>query len=207
MSRVASTSVYHTPDWNGRFLAMLPIIATHAKIAFRHLGPEARAEAVQAVVCNAMCAFIRLVELGKENIAYATVLAKYGVAQVKDGRMVGGHLNIRDVSSGYCQRQKGVIVERLDRYDEEEDCWREALVEDRGAGPAEIAATRLDFAAWLRLLPRRLRKIATFLANGETTNAAADKFKVSAGRISQIRKELMQTWRRFQGDVPTLSLA
>ena len=202
MSRVVSPSASPIPEWHRRFLRMLPIIAAHARISFWYLGPEARGEAVQAVVCNAMQAFVRLVELGKEDVTYPTVLARYGVAQVKDGRMVGGHLNIRDISSEYCQRQKGVIVERLDHYDEEEECWREALVEDRRAGPAEIAASRLDFAAWLASLSRRNRRIAQFLALGNRTSDAARKFDVSEGRVSQLRRELAASWREFLGGNP-----
>jgi hypothetical protein len=34
----------------------------------------------------------------------------------------------------------------------------------------------------LQILPRRLRKIATFLANGETTTAAAQRFPRVAGQ-------------------------
>ena len=111
------------------------------------------------------------------------------------------------MSSEYCQRQKNLILERLDKYDNEEDAWQEVLVEDKHTGPAETAIVRVDFAAWLQFLPRRLRKIATFLANGETTTAAAKRFRVSQGRISQIRKELFFTWHRFQGEEPALAIA
>ena len=41
-----------------------------------------------------------------------------------------------------------------------------------------------------------------FLANGETTKAAAQKFKLSQGRVSQLRRELAESWRRFVGDEP-----
>ena len=30
------------PSWHGEFVAMLPVIKSHAKLAFRHLKPEAR---------------------------------------------------------------------------------------------------------------------------------------------------------------------
>jgi hypothetical protein len=181
---------------------MMPTIRTRARIAFRYLDPEARQEAVQEVVCNALKAFVRLVELKKMDLAYPTVLAKLGVAQVKDHRKVGGRLNVHDVMSAYCQAKKGVVVERLDHFDEEENQWCEIVVEDRNAGPAEVAATRMDFAAWLKSLPKRLRLIAKFLATGETTTAAAKKFGVCQGRISQIRMELKRAWQAFQGEEP-----
>jgi hypothetical protein len=196
-----------TPAWHEKFLAMMPIIRTHARIAFRRLGPEAREEAVQAVICNSCAAYARLVELGKADLGYPTVLARYGVAQVKDGRRLGGHLNCKDITSEYCRRVNGLVLERLDKYDSKEDSWQEAVVEDRHVGPAEVAATRIDFSAWLQFLPRRLRKIATFLANGETTSDAAKRFHLSQGRISQIRKELFLAWHRFVGDEPALAVA
>lgn len=80
--------------------------------------------------------------------------------------------------------------------------WREILLEDKHAGPSEIVRIKLDFAAWLRSLPLRLRRIAKFLAAGETTSAAAEKFRLSAGRISQMRRELAALWRAFVGDEP-----
>ena len=36
--------------------------------------------------------------------AYPSVLARCAVAQIKDGRLVGGRMNVKDVSSPYCQR-------------------------------------------------------------------------------------------------------
>jgi len=72
------------------------------------------------------------------------------------------------------------------------------LIEDKKAGPADTAAARIDTSAWLRSLPRRDRKVAKVLATGEMTNAAARKFNVSAGRISQLRRELEASWVEFQ---------
>ncbi len=95
----------------------------------------------------------------------------------------------------------------MDKYDAEEECWQEVVVEDRRAGPAEVAATRIDFSTWLHLLPRRLRKIALFLANGETTTAAAKRFRVPQSRISNTRRKLFLAWYRFQGDEGALAVA
>jgi len=181
-------------------MEMVPAIEIHARISFKHLGAEAREEAIQEVVCNACCAYARLVELKKTDLAYPSALARFGVAQTKDGRKVGGTRNCGDVLSGYCQQKKKVLVDRLDQFDSEDEAWEEILVEDRHAGPAETAITRIDFATWLQHLPHRLRKIAMFLANGETTTTAAKKFRLSRGRISQIRKELFIAWRNFHAD-------
>jgi hypothetical protein len=195
------------PAWHEAFEKMIPIITNHARIAFRHLRAEARAEAIQETLCNACQAYARLVELGRTDVAFPSALAKFGVAQTKEGRKVGGKLNIRDISSDYCQQKKNLILERLDKFDTEEQAWGEILVEDKHAGPADTAIVRIDFSTWLQLLPRRLRKIATFLATGESTTTAAKRFRVSQGRISQIRRELLAAWRRFQGEEPAIAAA
>jgi hypothetical protein len=195
------------PAWHAAFMAMVPTIETHAKLAFRHWDAEAREEAIQETVCNACCAYARLVERNRTDLAYAGALARFGVRQTKEGRKVGGRLNVRDVSSAYCQREKGLTVERLDKFDKEEETWQEIVVEDRHVGPAETAIVRIDFSTWMQLLPPRLRTIANFLANGESTTAAARRFHVSQGRISQIRKQLYQAWISFQGEAPAVAVA
>ena len=189
--------------WHRQFLALLPQIIVRAKIAFSHLRPEARAEMVQEVVCNALQAFVRLVQLKKTSIAYAAPLAQFGIKQALDGRKVGGHLNSLDISSAYCQRLHRLVVDRLDRHDkDEENAWCEVLVEDRRAGPAEIACTKIDFEEWLKSLPVRYRRLAQYLSLGNRTSDAAKKFRVSDGRVSQLRRELAQSWHRFVGDEP-----
>jgi hypothetical protein len=77
MVRIASQRKTTVPAWHAKFLEMLPAIVRHARISFRYLAPEARAEAVQEVVCNACCAIARLAELDKLDLAYPTVLARY----------------------------------------------------------------------------------------------------------------------------------
>ena len=201
MIRIASAPAPKpAPAWHELFLRMLPAIRQHARIAFRHLGPEAREEAVQAVVCNACAAIARLAELGKLDLAYATVLARYGVSQVRDGRMTGGHLNCRDVMSRYCQARKGLTVERLDHYDHNEECWLEILIPDQTCTPAELAASRIDFPAWLKTLKPRDRKIALKLAAGETTSRVSRQHRLSPGRISQLRREMKAAWDEFTGE-------
>jgi FixJ family two-component response regulator len=95
---------------------------------------------------------------------------------------------------------KGFTIERLDRFNQRTGQWREALVEDRTAGPAEIAETRLDFASWLKTLSNRDRELAETLARGETTGAVARMFHVSAARVSQLRRDLCKSWRAFVGE-------
>ena len=189
----------NTPAWHAGFLKLLPAIQTHLQLCFRHLDPEAQDEAVQEAVANAMVAYARLADLGKENLAYASPLARYAVSQYLDGRRVTGR-NVRDVLSSLCQRVKGIVVQRLDYYDEETGQWQELIVEDRHATPAEVATVRIDFQDWLRTLPRRERRVAMKLAVGESTSGVAKLFQITAGRVSQLRRELFDRWQEFQGE-------
>jgi hypothetical protein len=189
------------PAWHAAFLATLPSIRRQAQFAFRKIHTELREELIQEVVANCLAAYARLVELGKEQLAFPSALARFAIAQVRVGRQVGNRLRIGDAMSRYAQHRKGFHVERLDQFHEENEEWQEILIEDRRAGPAEIAACRIDFASWLRRLPSRRRKIALTLAEGETTTTAAKKFGVTAARISQLRQWLKESWEAFQGEL------
>ena len=182
------------------FEAMLPAILKQADVAFRFSPREEREELIAEVVANAFCAFHRLVQRGKTVLAYATPLAWYAIRQVRSGRRVGTKMNTHDVTSRYCQQTKEITVDRLDQFDHEQDSWQEVLVEDRQATPADIAVTRIDFVVWLRRLSRQRRQIAKVLARGETTKVTAKRFGLTAGRISQMRREFQDAWWEFQGE-------
>jgi hypothetical protein len=167
MNRIAAkTPVKSARNWHNQFLVMLPTIVLQVRLAFRNLGIEAQEEAVEEVVCNVCCALARLAELNKLDLAYPTVLARFGIAKVRVGRKVGCTMNCKDVLSEYCQRRKGVVVERLDLHKKEIGGWLEAVVEDRRTPIPEQVAFRCDFPAWLGLLPNRGRHIAEALAEG-----------------------------------------
>jgi hypothetical protein len=193
-------AVNSKPAWHAGFMALLPDIRRHVRFAFRRLQSERREEAVQEALANALVAYVRLHELGKTAVAYASPLADYAVRQVCGGRQVACPLNSYEILSPYAQRKHGFTVNRLQRPDETEGTWKEILVEDRNCTPAELAASRLDFDAWLHRLPRHKRRIASTLAAGESTCGAAHKFKVTPGRISQVRRELAENWDAFNGE-------
>lgn len=185
------------PAWHAGFLQLLPSILRHARIACRRLNAEAREELVQEAVANAMVAYVRLVELDKSHVAAATPLARFALAQARDGRKVGGKLNVRDVMSVSCRNRKEVVVEQLDCWDATTECWQEVLVEDKTCTPAELAASRIDFMAWLASLSGREREIAKMLASGGGTGEVAAKFTLSPARVSQLRRELWVAWVAF----------
>ena len=174
---------------NEKFLDMLPRICSHARRAFRQLRPEHRDELIQEVLANAYCQFVRLVRRGKADVAYATPLANFAIRQVIAGRRVADKPRLRDILSPQARSVDGIVVERLDVFDEQQCEWRQVLVEDRHATPADIAAARIDVAAWLRSLSVRNRRIAT--------TDAARRFNLSRPRVSQLRDELKTSWEKF----------
>lgn len=188
------------PSWHAPFLAMLPAIRRHAARAFRNLPAHEHAEGVQATIAFAAVTYARLVQLNRSDVAYAQPLARFGVLQYRSGRRVGSRLNSRDVMSPACRR-RGVVVGAL------EDASLELLVADRRATPADIAALRIDLAGWLSTLSARDRRLANCLAEGETTSDVARMFGVTAGRVSQIRRKLLEDWRRYSGEAPAAPVA
>lgn len=188
------------PAWHDGFMGLLPDIHRHVRFAFRMLKGEQREEAVQEALANALVAYVQLHKLGKTEVAYASPLVAYAVKQVCGGRQVACPLNSYDIMSPYAQRKQGFTVSRLQRPDGTDGGWKEILVEDPSCSPADLAASRIDFTAWLRRLPRQKRRIALMLAMGETTRETARNFAITPGRISQLRREFAQNWQEFHGE-------
>jgi hypothetical protein len=59
MIRIASQPKPVAPAWHEVFLTMAPQSETRARLSFRHLQAEARAEAVQNALCSACAAVAR----------------------------------------------------------------------------------------------------------------------------------------------------
>jgi len=182
-----------------RFLELLPGIRSVARYAFRRRPRAHRDDLIAEVIANAYLAFRRLVQKDKADLAYPSVLGWFAVRQVREGRRVGNRLNGNDAMSNYAQTQKGFEVEPLRRPNASGQ-WEDLVVEDKRSTPAEIAACRLDFRAWMRRLNPRRRAVALRLAGGETTQDAARRFRLSKSRISQYRQELRSDWQEFQGE-------
>jgi hypothetical protein len=180
-----------------RFASFLPQMRRCARFAFRHLKPDARAEAVQGAIALALVMYRRLQETGYEDLAYPTPLINYGIRQFKSGRNVGTSQNKNDVSSIACKIAKKLHVQRIDRYDPELEQWTEAQIEDHRATPAQIVQMKLDFPDWKRRFSRRIQRLITALARSERTKDVSEQFDISPGRVSQLRQELKEDWSLF----------
>jgi hypothetical protein len=195
----------HQDGWQTGFLKMLPQIERRLKRVFARQKPELREESIQNAMVFCLIAYARLHQRGRAHVATASNLAWYAAIHTKGGRVAGGRLNIKDPMSRYAQLRRGIRVMRLHHCDPRTKSWIDALVADQRAPVADIVAIRLDFRCWCGRLPKRSRRIACDLAKGCTTAETARKFGVTAGRISQLRRELEASWLEFQQETARLA--
>ena len=186
------------------FLALLPRIERHARIAFRHLGcPQGRDDAVGEAVALAWRSYLRLVERGKDPAQFVSKFADYAARAVRRGRRVCGQEAGQEVLSPRAQaRHDFAVLRLLQRTTLNGSPLEEALLDNAVTPPPEAAAFRIDFPAWLATWPERDRRLIEGLGLGERTMALAQQFGLTPGRISQKRREYHGDWERFCGDLP-----
>jgi hypothetical protein len=198
------------------FLAILPRIEEHAQVRFGFLRcPGRREDAIAEVVALAWKWFLRLIEQGKDIDQFVSVLADYAVRHVRCGRKLCGQERAKDVMSARAQRSKGFSAEPLNgstrrsmedllgdpHAQEQIDAFEDRLRDNTQSPVPDQAAFRIDHPAWLSQLGPRNRAIAEDMALDLGTFELAERHKISAGRISQLRRELHLDWRRFHGEV------
>ena len=200
---IASMTLAHA-----QFEAALPAITSTARYAFRRRRHQDRAEAVAEAQACAWKAWRGLVERGKDPVAVGiSGIAGYAVRHVKNGRRIGNRGGGRggmDVFHFKAQAACGFKVVGLGRDAEREpgrgsDAWKEWLACDNRVGPADEAAFRVDFEAWLEGLPERKRRVAELLAEGHEGVVVARLVGIAPSRVTQLRSELAASWRAFQG--------
>jgi hypothetical protein len=79
------------------------------------------------------------------------------------------------------------------------DAMDEMLKDNAVTPPPDQAAFRIDFAAWRRTRTERDRRLMADLMLGERTSHVSRKYGITAGRVSQLRREFHDDWVRFSG--------
>ena len=196
------------PEWHECLLQMLPQIVRNARHAFQDLPAETRQDAITEVVADCTVAVARLSERKMLALAYPTPLSLFAIEQYFDGRRVGNKTASGDVYSQQARERGGFAVCHLGTPREQRSGgWQEQLVENRQTTPADLACFRLDLPRWLESLPSRDREIAELLMTGETTAQTARQFRITSGRVSQLRRELRNRWQKFHGELDGLAVA
>jgi len=179
--------------WQSSFVAMLPEIEQKLRLAFCRLDPDAREDAIEEGVVHSLLAYVRLDEQGRAEVATPSSLAWYSSRHVKRGRPAGGRMNGKEPLSRYGQISNDIEVEPHGN-------WIDMLVDDKRASVEDQVAAKLDVGAWFATLTKRMKETAKDLAFGCSTSEVAKKYGVSAGRISQMRRMLEESWAAFQGE-------
>ena len=178
--------------WQSIFVAMLPEIEQKLRLAFCRLDPEAREDAIEEGVVHSLLAYVRLVEQGRAEVATASSLAWYSSRHVRRGRPAGGRMNGKEPLSRYGQISNDIEIER------QTSNWIDAVVEDKRASVLDQVAAKMDVGAWWGTFSNRMKEIGRDLAFGCSTSEVAAKHGVTAGRISQLRRSLEESWAAFQ---------
>lgn len=164
-----------------RFTALLPVVEAAAKKAARGLTGEMRDDAVAEAIA---AAYVMTAKCDELTTQVAIAAAVFGVRGYLAGRRTGSKARKNDAVFG---RMTDVVS--LD----------DAFAGDGRVTPADLAASRIDFAAWLDSLPARSREVAESLAAGFTTGEVAARCGISPPRVSQARRELRRNWDAFHG--------
>jgi len=193
------------PDWHQKFLTcVMSAVQRHARIQFRGLPPCDREEAIAEAVAAAFVSYVALCVRGKDAAAFPGRMAHFAVLRVKSGRRVGTRLRNCDALADIPLRQGKIIRHSLPQRETEhassDGDWHEAVLEDRRTCVPDQAAFRIDFPKWLASQSARNRRIAQYLAAGNSTTDAARRFHVSPARISQLRQEFHDDWQQFHGE-------
>jgi hypothetical protein len=209
-----------TPDLSlshlhAAFLSILPRIELHAHIYFRGIQcPQRKDDAVAETVAISWRWFVRLVEQGKDPVSFPMMLATYAARAVKCGRRLCGQAKGKDVFSPLAQQRHSFTVEPLphstattheERYSavrgqRQQDAFEERLRDNTQTPVPEQVSFRIDFPDWLVTLTPRERQMVGAMADNERTMDIGKRFELSPARISQMRRELHNDWRRFLGD-------
>lgn len=189
---IAINNESNETTWQSAFVAMLPEIEQKLRLALCRLDPETREDSIEEAIVHSLFSYSRLIEQGRAEVATPSSLAWYSSRHVKRGRPAGGRMNGKEPLSRYGQISNDIEVER------QSGNWIDAMVEDKRAAVADQVAAKMDVGAWFATLTKRMKEIAKDLAFGCTTSEVAKKYGVTAGRISQMRRVLEESWAAFQ---------
>jgi hypothetical protein len=191
-----------------QFEAALPILQDNFRYLLRRRWRDRDDLLAEAVAC-AWKAWRGLVAKGRDPVAVGVSgIAAFAVRHTLKGRRIGnrhGGRHKMDVHHPRAQKIGGYEVVSYDTgrssgTESGKSAWKDWVATDRHTGPADAAAFRVDFSAWLASLPGRRRMTAELLAEGHGTRDVADQVGVSPPAVSQARGWLEESWRDFQNE-------
>jgi hypothetical protein len=178
------------------YAQILPVVGRTSRRWFSSWPRRRREDAFHDARQVAWLFTCRLQGRGKDPVLLREAVARHAAAWVRSGRTVVGQDSDRDVLSDRGGDAPRVVSLQARSTGGSGATWENLLAGGRHEDPAEIAAVRIDFAAWLDTLSRSQRRAAEVLAQGFTTTEAATRLGCRPGRVSQLRRELYESWPR-----------
>lgn len=181
------------------------------RYSFRRWPRRLREEAFAEARAYTWAAWSGLLARGRDPVAIGVVaIAANSCRAVKNGRSVGAERacgrGAMDALDPRALRRLGLRVFPIEEMAADPTgSWADWLGARGRYGPADAAAFRVDFAAWLGDLPARKRRMAELLAEGLGTGEVARRLAVTPAAISQARTWLDRSWGQFQGEAPSTS--
>jgi len=194
-----TVSKYTDAEVNDRFMVMLPKIRKNARWAFKDYRADRRAEAVQAIVVIAFELHHKLAVQGRLDESFPSPLSRFAIARYKDGRTGGAAACSTDVTSEHCKILGRSSVKNYGLAEGIADTFQTSSSAVDARYPVSDAIQfKIDFFEdWLPQQTQRDQEIILDLMVGETTNAVAEKYGVSASLISIKRRDFANSWKRF----------
>jgi DNA-directed RNA polymerase specialized sigma24 family protein len=174
---------------------------------FRTWPHARRQDAIDDARAYTWLAWHGLLARGKDPIQVGiAAIAANACRAVRNGRSVGSARSVgrgaMDVHHPRARLATGLRVVSIEELGgRRPGRWQDWLTRNDRYGPADEAAFRLDFAAWLAALPPTRRRVAELLAQGLGTGEVARLLGVTSSAVSQSRDRLARSWDRFQGQV------
>src|SRR3954467_3962943 len=197
------------------FLALLPKLQTHATIYFRDVRcPDTKADKLAECQALAWKWYVRLHEQGKDINQFLMAFIFLVARAVKSGRRACGTERAEDVMSPVAQRRHSFTLEALPSStrrsfealyglvngQQDIDAYEERLRDNTVTPPPDAAAFRIDWAHFLSKRSERDRRLAHFLSLGHRAKVAAKKFKLSQGRVTQLRQQWCKESSTWAGE-------
>lgn len=168
------------------FSAELPSLEKLARNHFRHLPPDAQAEAVQNSIGLAWKQYRALVLQGRaDQVGILKSVMWYAIRQTKCGRTPQGCPKKKGLNE---IRRRGVV--RFEEFEVSDFMGRCTPIVDQ-------VSFRIDVPRFFDTLTNRQREMAFDLATGMTTSEVAEKYGVTAGAISQFRSRFKDLFEEF----------
>jgi hypothetical protein len=191
----------NTASADAAFLAVLPTVQRNAQMKFRYVRcVHQRADLIQEVLAYGLKWTRLLWARGKDVRNFPARLAHYAVLAVRNGRRLCGSTRAKDVTNTATQARVGFACGLADHQSGTSNPVAEALHDNTRSDVADQAAFRIDFPVWLLTCTGRDRRIIGDMLRETRTLDLARKYRLSEGRISQLRRKYCEEWRQFHGE-------